>query len=93
MSLDLSQRVSLEAGILFEEVSSPLVPGTRAPSALLHERFDDWQRLHRIDEGVPFEKLLLNPQKMIEFGPVIWAQTAPQDEVLRRRNRCDRIYL
>jgi hypothetical protein len=42
---------------------------------------------------VPFDELALFPQQAVELGGIVWAEPAPQNELLRRRDRRDRIDL
>ena len=68
----------------------PRVPGCRpAP----HPRLEEREILDRPDVRVPLEELLLVPEQPIELGDVVRAEPAPEDELLRRRDRRDRVDL
>ena len=51
------------------------------------------QRLDRIHERVVLDEPALLPQQPVELGRVEVAEAAPEDEVLRRRDGCDRVEL
>ena len=91
-SLELAEHVPPEPRLLLQELLRPAVPLEVAPG-LAHPRPDQRQVLDRPDERVPLEELPLLPQQPVELGAVVRAEPAPEDEVLRRRHRRDRVDL
>src|SRR5882724_250035 len=89
---ELAQQVPLEARIPPQELGSLLLVLLLAPPAA-HARADEREVLDRPDEGAPLDELALFPEQSIQFGRVVGAAAAPQDESLRGCDRGDRIDL
>src|SRR5262249_26927544 len=74
-----------------------LQPGDQAaivrPVAAAHERLEDGQVLARVEVCVPLDELPLLPEQTVELRRVEAAETAPEDQVLRRRDDRDRVEL
>ena len=90
VALELAQHRPPEARVRLQEVARPRV-ARRAPPP--HARADERQVLDRPDERVPLEELALLPDQPVELGDVERAEAAVENEVLRRRDRRDRIHL
>jgi len=92
--LELAQQVTAEAGVLLQEVPDPAVPRRVAEAPpLRHSRADERQVLDRPDERVPLEELSLLPQQPVELGGVVGPEPAEEHELLRGRDRRDRVHL
>ena len=91
-SLELVQHVAPEAGVDTQEVAAAPLPRVLAAPPR-HACVDQRQVLDRPDGRVPFEERPLLPQEPVELGRVVVAETAPEDELLRRRHRRDRVDL
>jgi len=90
--LDLTQDVTLERRVLPQELVAPtLVLVLPAPAS--HERRDEWQRLEGPDVGIPFEARSLVPEQPIELCDVVGSKPAPENELLWRCDRRDRVDL
>ena len=63
------------------------------PVAAAHPRPQKRQILGRPDERVPFDELSLLPDQPVELFAVVRPEPAPEHEVLRRRDRRDRVDL
>jgi hypothetical protein len=68
-------------------------PPVEGPVAAAHERPEQRQILDRVEEGVPLDELPLLPEQAVELGRVERPEPAPEDEVLRRGHRRDRVEL
>ena len=94
VAVELAQDIALEARVLDEELGAPtlvrVAPTAPAPP---HPRLDERQRLDRPDVRVPLEELLLDPQQAVELRDVVRAESAPEHELLRRRDGGDRVDL
>ena len=87
---ELAEHVTPEARVRLEEVPHPRVLAFAPPP---RSSADEGQVLDRPDEGVPLEELPLLPEQPVELGGVEGAEAAEEDELLRRRDRRDRIHL
>jgi hypothetical protein len=93
--LELPEDVAAKGCVLLEELVPALVPdaGARAPVPP-HQRAQERQRLDRPDVCVPLDQLALAPQQPVELAAVVRRpEAAPEDEVLRGRDRRDRVEL
>ena len=86
----LLEDVAAEGRVRPEERATARV---ERPVVAPHERLEDRQVLDRIDERAPLDELPLLPQEPVELGGVEGAEPAPEDEMLRRRDRRDRVEL
>src|SRR5436309_5749616 len=96
VALDLAEVVAAQTGVLVEELTSPEVAFALVepePPPPRHARTLQRQVLDRIDESVVLEQLPLLPLQPVELASVERAETAPEDEVLRGRNRRNRVHL
>ena len=84
------QDVPAERAVLAQERAAARVD---RPVVAPHERLEQRQVLARVEERVPLDELALLPQEPVELGGVERAETAPEDEVLRRRDGRDRVEL
>ena len=92
VALELSEHEALEGGVLLQKLDARAArSGLPAPPA--HPGLQNRQRLRRPDERVPLEELLLLPEQAVELGDVVGAEAAPEDELLWRRDRRDRVDL
>src|SRR5262245_54583816 len=86
--------VAAERAVFLEELLGPALALEPArATALPHERADERERFDRPDERVPLEELSLVPQEAVELARVERPEAAPQDEMLRLRDRGDRVEL
>ena len=94
-ALELAEEMALVAAVRLQE----LVPRRSWACMRLERRkcgSGAYQRqiLDRPDEGMPFEEPLLLPEQPVELGAVVGrAEPAPEHEVLRPRDRLDRVDL
>ena len=94
VALELAQDVALEARVRLQELGAPtLVRVLPTPPATPHARLHERQRLDRPDVRVPLEQLPVDPEQAVELGDVVRPEPAPEDELLRRRDRRDGIDL
>src|SRR6185312_3381939 len=92
--LELPQHVPAEARVRAYVVADPLVALQLAASAeLRHPRALHRQLLDRVDECVVLEQLSLLPEQEVELRGVVRPEAAEEDELLRRRDRRDRVQL
>jgi hypothetical protein len=89
--LELAEDVPPEARLLLQELQSPLLALVVAP-ALPHPGLNQREVLLGPDERVPLEEPSLF-QQAVELGTVVRTEAAPEDEILRRCDRRDRIHL
>src|SRR5262249_55396718 len=89
--LELAQDIAPERGVL----AKPLAPAARrdALPPVPHARPQERQILHRIHERAPLDDLPFFPQEPVELGGVKAPEAAPQHELLRWRDRRDRVEL
>ena len=86
----LPEDVAAEGGMLLQPGEDVAV---RRPVAATHERLEDRQILDRIEERIPFNELSLPPDQLVELLRRERAEPAPEDKMLRRRDRGDRVEL
>src|SRR4030095_6149896 len=81
--VELPQQLAPKARVRPEEVSNPAIACelVRAP-APRHACADERQVFDGPDESVVFEEFPLFPQQPVQFGGVVWAQTAVENQVL-----------
>jgi hypothetical protein len=92
--LELAEDVSPEARVGLEELVAALFPGVLvAAPAPPHPRLHERQVLDRPDEGVPLEELPFLPEETVELRRIEGAEPAEEHELLRRRDRRDRVHL
>ena len=91
---ELTQHVTPKARVLLQEVAHPEVAaeGLGAP-ALRHPCAKERHVLHGIDERVVLHELALVPQQPVELARVELPEPAVEHELLRRRDRRDRVHL
>jgi hypothetical protein len=93
--LELPQDVAAKGCVLLEKLVPALVPDAGADATVLaHQRAQERQRLDRPDVRIPLDQLALAPQQPVELAAVVRRPEAtPEDEVLRGRDRRDRVEL
>src|SRR3954449_3265807 len=84
--------MAFEASVRLEKSRSSLLVHRR-PALAPHSRPDERKVLDRPDERAPFEQLALLPEQAVELGGVVRAESAPEHELLRRRDTRDRVDL
>src|SRR5436309_918324 len=92
-AFQLSKHVPAETRVLAQELCPTALPGVLAGSSASHAGQDQREVLDRPNEGAPFEELALSPEQPIELRHVVGAEAAPEDELLRRGDGCDRVDL
>src|SRR5262249_53259952 len=85
--LELPKHVPTKRAVRSEPLASVL--GERPA----HARPDERKILRRPEEGGPLQELPLLPEETVELRRRVAAETAPEDEVLWRRDRRDRVEL
>src|SRR5579859_555795 len=86
----LFEDVAAEGGVLPQPLDDPQVERPVAPA---HERLQDREILDRVEERVPFDELPFLPEQAVDLAGVPRSESAPEDEMLRRRDRRDRVEL
>ena len=89
---ELAQHVASEARIRFQERRTAALPVVRRTAAA-HPCAQQRKRLDRPHVRVPLEEPALDPEQPLQLGAVVRAETAPEHELLRRRDGRDRIDL
>src|SRR5207244_13596288 len=92
--LELSEHVAAKRRVLVQELAPPPIALEGRRSAVpSHARAEERHRLDRIDERVELDELALLPEEAVELPGVEGAEPAPEDEVLRGRDRRDQVEL
>src|SRR5215204_6175000 len=86
--LEFAEHVVAQRRLVAHELLRPLVALERPPRPP-HQRAQERQILDRIYERLPLEQLLFLPEQPVELDAVVGAEPAPEDELLRRRDRRD----
>ena len=79
--------------MLAQDLVGHALRGGRAGAPPTHAREQQRKILGRPDVGVPLDELSLVPEQAVELGDVVRPETAPEHEVLRRRDGRDRVDL
>ena len=88
--IELSEHVPAERRVLLQVGGQATLPGAVSPP---HPRLQERQVFARVQKRVPLDELALLPEQALQLRVIEWAEAAPQDELLRRRNRRDGVEL